>query len=334
MNAIETSDSSRENKMIHQDRPRAPRAAHTARVTRLIAAVTLAAAGFAVASDASAQRVFASPDEAAQALAAAWQSGSTESLLGIFGPQGDKLVRSGDPVAERLARERLASAYAEQHSLENESDRKIQIVLGKENWPYPIPLVRQHAGWVFDVKAGADQILDRRIGKNELSAIEVCRTYVEAQDDYATRDPNSTGRHEYAQKVASAEGAHDGLYWPVSAGSAESPLGPLVAAAEAQGYGKTSAAGQTPFHGYYYRILTRQGTHAAGGARDYLVDGHLTGGFALLAFPARYGDSGVMTFVVNEAGIVFEKNLGPNTANIASQITQYDPDRSWKIVQP
>lgn len=162
----------------------------------------------------------------------------------------------------------------------------------------------------------------------------MCGAYVRAQYDYAARDPASTGLHEYARKVASTDGQHDGLYWPVSGDSPESPLGPLVAAAEAQGYGPASAQGQMPFHGYYYRILTRQGAHAIGGARDYFVDGHLTGGFALLAFPARYGDSGVMTFVVNESGIVFEKNLGPDTASIAAHIMQFDTDPSWKVARP
>ena len=320
--------------MNRQNRTKAMRASRVVRATRRFAAVTITAAGLAMAADASAQRAFASPNQAAAALAAAWQNGSTESLLEIFGRDGERLVRSGDPVTERIARERLASAYAEQHLFEAESDHKVQIVLGDNNWPYPIPLVRHHDGWVFDVKAGAEQILDRRIGRNELDALEVCRAYVRAQYDYAARDPATAGLHEYAQKVASTKGQRDGLYWAVPSGSPESPLGPLVAAAEAQGYGMSSAADQTPYHGYYYRILTRQGVHAAGGARDYLVDGHMTGGFALLAFPARYGDSGVMTFVVNEAGIVFEKNLGPDTASIAAHITQYDPDRSWKVVRP
>ncbi|SDE44185.1 DUF2950 domain-containing protein [Paraburkholderia lycopersici] len=334
MDRLKTGNSRPENDMTHQSRPDALRASFPRCVARVIAAVTVTAAGFAMSADASAQRAFRSPDEAAAALAAAWQGGSTESLLEIFGPQGEKLVRSGDPIAERLARERLASAYAEQHLLEAESDGKAQIVLGKNAWPYPVPLVKRRDGWVFDVKAGSEQILERRIGRNELDAIAVCGAYVRAQYDYAARDPAGTGLHEYARKVASTQGQHDGLYWPVSGDSPESPLGPLVATAEAQGYGAASAAGQTPFHGYYYRILTRQGVHAAGGARDYFVDGHLTGGFALLAFPARYGDSGVMTFIVNESGIVFERNLGLDTASVAAHITQFDPDRSWKVVRP
>ena len=334
MDPLKTGHRPRENAMTRPNRLTALRAAGRGRVARLIATASLTAAAFTMASGAGAQRTFSTPDEAAAALAAAWQNGSTDSLLEILGPQGEKLVRSGDPVAERVARERLASAYAEQHLLDTESDDKVQIVLGKNYWPYPIPLVRQRDGWVFDVKTGAEQILDRRIGRNELDAIEVCRVYVRAQFDYSARDPDGTGLHAYAQRVASSNGGHDGLYWPATTGSLESPLGPLVAAAEAQDYGAASAAGQTPFHGYYYRILTRQGAHAAGGAHDYLVDGHLTGGFALLAFPAKYGASGVMTFIVNEAGIVYEKNLGPDTASMAAGITQYDPDRSWNVVRP
>lgn len=302
-------------------------------MARMIAAAALTAASLATMSDASAQRAFATPDQAAEALASAWQSGSSDSLLAIFGPDGAKLVSSGDPVAERYARDRLAAAYAEQHHIEPANDGRTQIVLGKDDWPYPIPLVKQEEGWVFDVKDGAQQIVDRRVGRNELDAIESCRTFVQAQDDYASRDPMGTGLHEYAQKIASSEGKRDGLYWPVSEGEQESPLGPLVAAAEAQGYGRTSAEGLTPFHGYYFRILTRQGRHADGGPKDYLVNGHLTRGFALLAYPAKYGDSGVMTFIVSKAGIVFEKNLGPDTATIAAKITEYDPDRSWRVVR-
>jgi hypothetical protein len=279
-------------------------------------------------------QVFASPELAADALAAAWHSGRSAEVLKIFGPAGDKLVRSGDPVAEKLAREKLAAAYDKQHRIDSESSSKAVLVLGDDAWPYPIPLVKRGAGWQFDVKAGAEEILNRRIGRNELNAIKVCHAYVEAQHDYAAKERQVSGLHEYAQKVASSEGKHDGLYWRAAAGEEESPLGQLVADAEAQGYGKASAEGRAPFHGYYYRILTKQGEQVPGGVRDYIVDGHMTGGFALVAYPARYGDSGVMTFVVNQEGIIYEKNLGPDTKTIAGRITVYHPDNSWKIVAP
>jgi DUF2950 family protein len=278
------------------------------------------------------QRTFSSPEQAAEALAAAWRNGGREGLLAIFGPPGEKLVSSGDLVAERQARERLASSYDEGHRLQTEGEHRAVILLGKDEWPYPIPLVREGAGWHFDVKAGAEQIIDRRIGRNELNAIQVCRAYVEAQRDFAAKNRLGDGSYGYAQKVVSSEGKHDGLYWRTAQGEEESPLGPLVAAAEAQGYGTASAEGQAPFHGYFYRILTRQGKHVPGGARNYIVNGHLSAGFALVAFPAKYGDSGVMTFVVNQDGIVFEKNLGRNTTEIARHMTQYDPDKTWEIV--
>ena len=218
--------------------------------------------------------------------------------------------------------------------LNAEGAQKVVIVLGKEEWPYPIPLVKQGAAWRADVKAGAEQIIDRRIGRNELNAIEVCRAYVTAQRGYAAKDRLGDGLREFAQRIASSEGKQDGLYWPTATGGEESPLGPLVVAAEAEGYTARSAEGRAPFHGYFYKILTRQGPSAPGGAQDYLVKRHLTGGFALVAFPPTYGNSGVMTFIVNQQGIVFEKNLGPNTTEIARRMTEYDPDMTWKVAPP
>ncbi|WP_186308578.1 DUF2950 domain-containing protein [Paraburkholderia sp. BCC1885] len=305
------------------------------RLISLIVASAVSTGSVLCAPDALADgRRFTSPEQAADTLAAAWQSDKPDALLAIFGRGAENLVRSGDPVAERVAREKLASAYADEHHLETVNSREVVIVLGKDAWPYPIPLVRQGTDWTFDVKAGGQQIVDRRVGRNETNAIAVCRAYVEAQRDYALGSHRDNGQHEYAQRVASTEGMHDGLYWQRSAGDEESPLGPLVAKAEAQGYGPASAAGRAAFDGYYYRILTRQGKNVPGGARNYVVDGHLTGGFALVAFPAKYGDSGVMTFVVNQHGIVFEKNLGPNTSTIARHMTQYNPDQTWSIVKP
>jgi len=279
---------------------------------------------------------FASPEQAAQALAAAWHGGRAADLIEIFGPAGQKLVRSGDPVAERNARQGMATSYDQGHRLERGARGEMILVIGKEDWPYPIPIVRQGPRWRFDIESGAEQIIDRRIGRNEMNAIAVARAYVEAQRDYAAKDPARSGLREYARQVASTAGKHDGLYWPAAPGAGESPLGPLVAKAEAKGYAAPppTAGGRAPLEGYYFRILMGQGPQAPGGARSYLAGGHMTGGFALIAFPARWGDSGVMTFVVNQHGIVFEKNLGPKTTRIARQATAYDPDRSWKIAQP
>jgi hypothetical protein len=283
---------------------------------------------------APAQQNFASPEQAADALAAAWHSGHTADVLAIFGPAGENLVSSHDRVAERQARARLAALYDEGHRIETDGSDKAVLILGKDEWPYPIPLVRQDTAWRFDAQAGGEQILDRRIGHNELNAIAVCRSYVEVQRDYAAADPTGSGLHEYAQKVTSTAGKRDGLYWPATAGSDESPLGSLVAAAEARGYHPVSSEGRAPFEGYFYRILTQQDESAPGGAKNYIVNGHMTGGFALLAFPAKYGSSGVMTFIVNQDGIVFQKNLGPDTSGIARRITSYNPDTSWQPVAP
>ena len=194
----------------------------------------------------------------------------------------------------------------------------------------PIPVVEQGNRWHFDTQASAQKIIDRRVGRNELNVIEVCRAYVAAQREYASKDRLGDGLHEYAQTLESNSGQHDGLYWDAAAGEEQSPFGPLVARARVEGYTGEGRHGRSaPYHGYYFRILTSQGPHAPGGARNYLVGGHMTGGFALLASPAKWGDSGIMSFLVNQDGIVFQKNLGPDTAQLARQITQYDPDLGW-----
>ena len=274
---------------------------------------------------------FPTPELAAEALAAAWRGAHASDLLRIFGPAGQRLVKSGDHVADRRARERLAADYDARHRLERDGRGEMILVMGDQDWAYPIPIVRRGSGWQFDVKAGAEQILDRRIGRNELNAIAVAHAYVAAQRDYAAEHRLPGGAVEYARQIVSSEGRHDGLYWPAAAGASESPLGPLVSAAEAKGYAAPTKPASAPFQGYYVRILTAQGAYAPGGARNYVVDGHMTGGFALVAFPARWGDSGVMTFVVDQNGIVFEKNLGPDTARLARRMALYDPDRSWKV---
>lgn len=276
------------------------------------------------------QQTFASPEQAGEALSAAWHHDSKKELLQIFGSAGWKLVDSGDPVAEQQARSRLAGAYDALHRIEYADYQTATLILGTDEFPYPVPLLKQGDAWSFDAKSGEQEILDRRVGRNELYAIEVCRTVVDAQREYAAQDAGGNGAHEYAARILSNQGSHDGLYWNVTTGQPESPLGPLVADAESEGY---SAHGNkhTPYHGYYYRLLTKQGDDAPGGASDYYVNGHLTRGFALIAFPAKYGDSGIMTFMVNQDGIVFEKNLGPHTVTLARRITEYNPDQTWDI---
>jgi hypothetical protein len=280
-----------------------------------------------------AQREFASPDEAVEALLAATRADEVASLLAILGPRGAKLIHSGDTIADREGRERFVAAYDQAHRLEYDGSKQAVLVVGAEDWPLPIPLKRDSGGWRFDTRAGEQQIIDRRVGRNELNVIEVCRAYVQAQLEYGDLQASSGGERQYAQRFLSRPGQRDGLYWPITGEEAESPLGPLVAQARAEGYVSESPAGRPhPYYGYYYRILTRQGKHAAGGARNYIdADGRMSGGFALLAYPAVYGDSGVMTFTVNQNGIVREKNLGPHTASLARAITEYDPDSSWRI---
>jgi len=274
---------------------------------------------------------FASPEQAAVALAAAAHDNDAAAMLAIFGADGRQLVTSGDAIEDKETRARFSGRYDEAHKILRDAADKARLLVGSDEWPFPIPLERKGSVWQFDTRAGIEEILDRRVGRNELNAIEVCRSYVQAQRDYAADLSAEKKPAEYAQKFVSTAGMHDGLYWPAAPGEALSPIGPQMAHARAEGYAAQSeSGGRVPYHGYFYKILTRQGASAPGGARDYLADGHMSGGFALVAFPATYGDSGVMTFVVNQDGIVFEKNLGPNTAALASAIAAFDPDRSWK----
>lgn len=280
------------------------------------------------------QDIFATPEKAVDALIFANRHDHTAELLKILGPDSDKLIHSGDDVADKEGREKFLTAYDKSHKIiDGENGEKI-LTVGDEDWPMPIPLVKSGDGWRFDTAAGENEILNRRIGRDELSVIEVCRAYVEAQREFAAAHPFDNGEHEYAQTIQSTEGKHDGLYWPVKDGEPESPLGPLIAKATTEGYANTAAlADREPYHGYYYKVLKSQGAHASGGGMDYTVGGHMTEGFALIAFPAKYGDSGVMTFIVNQNGIVYEKNLGPDTLGLADHITSYDPDESWKVVE-
>ncbi len=295
----------------------------------------LAIAAVSPLAAAAPQKTFATPAAAVDALMAANRGNHIGKLLAILGPEGAKLIHSGDLVADRRGRRLFVAAYDEAHKFERDGDSKATLIVGADEWPLPIPLVREHARWRFDTKAGEDEILNRRVGRNELSVIEVCRAYVVAQREYAAKNVGPGGSAEYAQHFMSKVGQRDGLYWPVKAGEEESPLGPLIARARAAGYRPgTPHLKPRPYYGYYFRILTQQGQNAPGGAKDYVVNNRMTGGFALIAYPATFGDSGIMTFIVNQDGIVYQKNLGPDTTRIAAAITQYDPDGSWQASQP
>lgn len=277
------------------------------------------------------QQTFKSPQEAVDALVAAVKAGTTDGIVAVLGPEGEALASSGDSVADAGTRQRFEAAYDESHALKMEDDARTILIIGKDDFPFPIPLVANKGAWRFDTAAGAEEILDRRIGDDELAAIEVMHAYVEAQREYATVDRDGKGV-QYARKLLSSDGKTDGLYWPVAGGEPESPLGPLVAEARAEGYAKKSDR-PTPYHGYVFRILTAQGENAAGGARDYIVDDRMIGGFGLVAAPAEYGNSGVMTFIVNHDGDVFQKDLGPDTVRIAVQMKSFNPDKSWTKVK-
>ena len=275
------------------------------------------------------QQVFASPDEAVKALVAAARGSDAKALLAVLGAGAKSLLDSGDPVADKERRARFVASYDEAGKVETAGDAKAILITGKDAWPFPIPLVKDSAGWRFDTKAGKDEILNRRIGSNELSTIQSMLAYVDAQRDYYRLNPQQDKLQGYAQKLVSSKGKRDGLYYPTKSGEPLSPLGPLFDAAKAEGYGGTDTK-STAYHGYQYRILKGQGKDAAGGAYDYMAKGQMIGGFALIAWPASYRNSGVMTFIVNHDGVVYEKDLGPDTAAAAGKITRFNPDSGWK----
>ncbi|MET0849745.1 MAG: DUF2950 domain-containing protein [Candidatus Rokuibacteriota bacterium] len=294
-----------------------------------IAVVTLSlTAGWgAPTADGAAQRRFDSLEEAERALVDALRKGDDKALGSIFGPGASGLVSSGDAVRDRQIRERFVAMYEEQHRLEG-GGGKVVLVVGKDDFPLAIPLVADGPWWRWDTAAGREEIVNRRIGQNELNTIQVCLAYVDAQREYYLRDPDRNGLLQYARAFASSPGKRDGLFWPTKEGEPPSPLGLFVARAKAEGYAKGS--GPVPYWGYYFRILTAQGKDAPGGAYDYLAQNRMIGGFALVAYPAQYGASGIMTFLVNHDGVVYQKNLGPSTAAIAKAMKQFNPDSSWK----
>ena len=274
---------------------------------------------------AAAQKTFGSLDEAVNALVTAVRAADRKALVEILGPRGNPLVWSGDDVADRSAFQRFTAAYDRAHRLEG-GDGQVVLYVGEDNFPFPIPLVPDGPRWLWDTEGGDDEILNRRIGQNELSAIQVCLAYVDAQREYYSR---GQGLLEYAQRLESTKGKHDGLYWEARLGEPESPLGPLVAKARAAGYPLPSRGAPVPYHGYFYRILLAEGPEAPGGPYDFVVKGHMIGGFALVAYPASYGASGIMTFIVNQDGVVYQKDLGPKTAQLANAMKAYNPDKTW-----
>ncbi len=300
-----------------------------------VATLLMVVAGSQAAVAASpAQRTFASPEEAVQALVAAVKAGDTTALAAILGPESRPLIWSGDKVASRQARERFIRAYEQSNLLEKPTETRVVLLIGQDKWPLPIPVVKEGNAWRFDTAAGKEEILNRRLGRNELNTIQVCLAYVDAQREYAWVPREGDGLLKYAMKFRSDKGKKNGLYWRAREGEAPSPLGVLVATARAEGYSHKRSGGKpTPYYGYLYRILTAQGPNAPGGAYDYVVDGKMIGGFALVAYPARYGVSGVMTFIVNHQGVVYEKDLGPGTENSARAMQTYNPDGTWKKVE-
>jgi len=277
---------------------------------------------------AQAQQSFSSPDEAVSALASAVKSGMKQDMVKVLGPDGEDIVNSGDEVADADARSKFISAYDAKHSVKLDGKRALLIV-GADDFPFPIPLIHTKTGWEFDTQEGREEILYRRIGRNELDAIQTSLAFVDAEDEYAEKD-RGDGVGVYAQRIVSSPGKKDGLYWPSD--NNDSPLGQLAAEASAEGY--KAGSEPKPFHGYYYRILTQQGANAPGGALNYVVNGKMIGGFALVAYPADYGNSGVMTFIVSHAGTVYERDLGERTEERAKSMNSFDPGNGWHVVNP
>jgi hypothetical protein len=294
-----------------------------------VAAVTIVFAGLllvgAVAQQAG-QKTFSSAEEASKALVTAAQDNDTSAMIEILGPDAKQIISSGDETEDAQNRAEFVERFQEMHRFVREPDGTTTLYAGSENWPMPIPLVNKGKSWYFDAASGKREILYRRVGRNEISTIRVCQELVAAEKEYS-----STHQNEYAQRFFSDDGQQNGLYWKVPDGQKESPIGPLVASAVAEGYAGThDGSPSTPYRGYFYRVLDRQGAKATGGAKSYVVDGKMTGGFAFIAYPAEYRSSGVMTFVVGMDGVVYRKDLGASTATLAKAMKSYNPDSTWK----
>jgi Protein of unknown function (DUF2950) len=270
------------------------------------------------------QKTFSSAEDASHALVAAIQSNDEKAMLDVLGQDAKQIVSSGDEVEDKEHRANFVQKYEEMHRLVREPDGTVTLYIGAYNWPTPIPIVNKGNSWYFDTEAGKREILCRRIGRNEMSAIRVCQELVNAQKEYYSTE------HQYAEKIFSDPGQHDGLYWKAAGGEPLSPIGPLVASAVAEGYPKGQGGPPTPYRGYYYYVLTRQGKNAPDGAKSYIANGKMTEGFAFVAYPAEYRSSGVMTFIVGSDGVVYQKDLGKNTKTLAKTMNKYDPDSSWQ----
>ena len=278
-------------------------------------------------------RAFASPEDAGTALLEAAKSGDQNAALAIFGPESKEIIFSGDAVQDKAAVDRFNAAYGVMHRWRKMPDGTQVLLIGADNFPFPIPLKRGDGGqWFFDAAAGKEEILTRRIGRNELAIIEVCGAVADAQAEYFSQPHDGGAKGQFALKFISDAGKQNGLYWEAPEGQPKSPLGPLAALATTEGYSAKSDA-HTPFHGYFFRMLTRQGSHAPGGAKDYVVNGKIVGGFAFVAYPADYGNSGIMTFIINQDGVLLQKDLGTTTTQTATAMNEFDPDTSWSRVQ-
>jgi hypothetical protein len=278
-------------------------------------------------------KAFTTPQEAVAALISAVTAKDTNALHALFGAAADDL-QNPDRVQATNELNAFGAAITLTNRLARKSDTKYELEVGDSFWPFPVPIIKRSGAWMFDADAGQEELLNRRIGKNELATLQVARAYVDAQREYASRDRDGDEVLEYAQKLSSTPGTHDGLYWPIGPDGETSPLGPLVAFAQGEGYTLTRASDDetpAPYHGYYFRILDRQGKHAPGGKYNYVINGHMIAGFALVAWPAEYGQSGIMTFMVNQQGKVYQKDVGPDTAKIVKKMKAYDPDPSWRV---
>ena len=300
---------------------------HWANLSKLAAVTILLTACLPASSIAQqpGQKTFATAEDASNALVTSAQSNDLKALIEILGPDGKQIVSSGDEAEDAQNRANFVQKYQEMHRLVKEPDGTTTLYIGAENWPTPIPLVNNGTAWYFDTDAGTQEILFRRIGENEMSTIKVCEELVAAEKEY-----HSAQHGEYAQKIFSDKGQHDGLYWKAADGESESPVGPLLASAVAEGFAKGREGAPIPFRGYYFHALTRQGKNAPGGAKSYIVNGKMTEGFAFVAYPAEYGSSGVMTFIVNEDGVIYQKDLGKNTGVFAKALKEYNPNSSWQ----
>jgi len=308
------------------------------RILPLASGLGLALLAFALPVSASAEdeQTFASPQEAVNALVTAAKNHDTNAIHSIFGATGHDLI-SPDVVQATEEYKLFVQHLTEKTELASNSDSNVTLEIGADGWPFPIPLVKQGGKWFFDTVAGAEEILNRRIGMDEIGAINVCNAYVDAQREYASQDRMGDGVLAYAQFLRSTPDTHDGLFWPTNQPGEElSPLGPLIAQARVDGYHRTAKMlndEQAPYHGYYFKILTRQGKHAPGGKYDYIINGRMIAGFSLVAWPAEWGNTGVMTFIVNQQGKVYQKNLGSKTVKIANAMTIYDPNDAWTPAQ-